>query len=53
MTEAEIIEFTGGLPGVTVVTASEAGGAPEVAWGDSFFYYDPPAPGLGNANSPS
>jgi Family of unknown function (DUF6194) len=28
-------------PGVIVVMASEAGGAPEVAWGDSFFFYDP------------
>lgn len=42
MTEDEILAFTGGLPGVTVVTASEATGAPEVAWGDSFIYYDPP-----------
>jgi hypothetical protein len=41
MTEDELIAFIAGLPGVAVVTASEAGGAPEVAWGDSFFYYDP------------
>ena len=41
MTEDEIIQFTAGLPGVVVLTASEAGGAPESAWGDSFFFYDP------------
>ena len=41
MTEDEIIEFAAGLPGVDVLTASEGNGAPEVAWGDSFFYYDP------------
>ena len=42
MTEEEVLAFVAGLPGVTVVTASEATGAPEVAWGDSFIYYDPP-----------
>lgn len=41
VTEDEIIEFTGSLPGVEVLTASEATGAPEVAWGDSFFYDNP------------
>jgi hypothetical protein len=41
MTSDEIIAFVTGLPGVVAVTADEAGGAPEVAWGDSFFYYDP------------
>lgn len=41
MTEDELIQFVTELPGVRVVTASEASGAPEVAWGDSFFYYDP------------
>jgi len=41
MTEEEIIRFVAGLPGVAVVTASEANGAPAVAWGDSFFFYDP------------
>jgi hypothetical protein len=42
VTEAEIIEFAAGLDGVTVLTASEETGAPEVAWGDSFFYYASP-----------
>lgn len=41
MREAEIIEFVRQLDGVAVVTASEAGGAPEAAWGHSFFFYDP------------
>ena len=41
MTEDEIINFVAALPGVDVLTASEADGAPEVAWGDSFFFYDP------------
>jgi hypothetical protein len=41
MTEDEIMAEAGGLGGVVVVTASEEGGAPEVAWGDSFFFYDP------------
>ena len=41
MTQDDIITFVTGLPGVVAVTASEATGAPEVAWGDSFFTYDP------------
>jgi hypothetical protein len=41
MTQDEIIAFVRGLPGAVAVTASEATGAPEVAWGDSFFFYDP------------
>jgi hypothetical protein len=41
VTEDEILRFVAGLPGVAVVTAGEASGAPEVAWGDSFFFYDP------------
>ncbi|HEY3750848.1 MAG TPA: DUF6194 family protein [Pseudonocardiaceae bacterium] len=41
LTEEDIITLAAGLPGVATVTASEAGGAPEMAWGDSFFYYDP------------
>lgn len=45
MTHDEIIQFAAALPGVTVETASEASGAPQVAWGDSFIYYDT-EPGL-------
>jgi Family of unknown function (DUF6194) len=41
VTEDEILEFADGLSGVVVVTASEANGAPEVSWGDSFFFYEP------------
>jgi hypothetical protein len=41
MTEDQLIHFIAGLPGVVALTASEADGAPEVAWGDSFFFYDP------------
>jgi hypothetical protein len=41
MTQEDIIAFVTGLPGTVVVVADEAGGAPEVAWGDSFFFYDP------------
>ena len=36
LSEDDIIRLVGGMPGVAVVTASEAGGAPEAAWGDSF-----------------
>ncbi len=35
------MEFVSGLTGVATVTASEAAGAPEVAWGDTFYFYDP------------
>lgn len=41
MTQQEIIGAIRALPGVAVVTASAGNGAPEVAWGDSFFFYDP------------
>ncbi len=41
MTPEEIIAFVTALPGVVTVTADEASGAPEMAWGDSFFFYDP------------
>lgn len=41
MTEEELIALAEELPGVVVQTASEEGGAPEVAWGDRFFFYDP------------
>src|SRR6266566_2559569 len=49
MTADEIIAFVSSLPGVAAVTASEANGAPEAAWGDSFFFSTrmttPPAAG--------
>jgi hypothetical protein len=40
MTEDDIIQFVTNLDGVAKVTPSQANGAPEVAWGDSFFFYD-------------
>ena len=36
-----ITEYIASLPGVDVLVASREGGAPEVAWGDTFFTYDP------------
>ena len=41
VTEEELVHAVTDLPGVVAVTASQANGAPEVAWGDSFFFYDP------------
>ena len=41
MTPDEIVEFVTGLGGTIVVVASEEDGAPETAWGDTFFFYDP------------
>jgi Family of unknown function (DUF6194) len=41
MTEDDIIAFARSLPGVVATKASEASGAPEAAWGDSFIFYDP------------
>ena len=41
MTETEIIALARELEGVFVLTATAESGAPEVAWGDSFIYYDP------------
>ena len=41
MEERELIRYISGLAGVVASTASEASGAPEIAWGDSFFRYDP------------
>jgi hypothetical protein len=38
VTEEEVIGFVGGLPGVDTVTASAANGAPEISWGDTFFF---------------
>jgi hypothetical protein len=44
VTEEEIKQFAAGLPGAAVETASEASGAPEAAWGDTFIYFDGPGP---------
>ena len=41
MIETDVIELVQRMPGVHVVTAGRDNGAPEIAWGDSFFFYDP------------
>jgi len=42
MNESSITKYiTSTFPGAEVLVASQASGAPEVAWGDSFFFYDP------------
>jgi hypothetical protein len=41
VTEDDVRRLVCGLPDVWMVTASDDNGAPEVAWGDSFFFYDP------------
>lgn len=37
----QIIEVVSGFAGVLVVMPGEGSGAPELAWGDAFFYYAP------------
>src|SRR6516225_5244282 len=42
MDQTEITRFVEATyPGVDASVASEEGGAPEIAWGDTFFIYDP------------
>jgi len=41
MESDDIARFIAALGGVDVVVASAATGAPEVSWGDSFFFYNP------------
>ena len=41
LTEQDVIDEATRLPGVVVVTADEAGDAPEASWGDSFIHLDP------------
>src|SRR5690348_1560638 len=42
MDEAAIRDFiAANYPGVDVEIGSQEGGAPEIAWGDTFFIYDP------------
>lgn len=43
MTQDEVISFVRGLPRAAAETATAESGAPEVAWGDTFFYADPQA----------
>ena len=44
-TEAEAVAAIAALPGVVAMTASRETGAPEVAWGDTFFFHDPEGDG--------
>jgi hypothetical protein len=41
MTLDEVVEFVTGLNGVVAQTPREGDGTPELAWGDTFFYYSP------------
>ncbi|MFF5031827.1 DUF6194 family protein [Nocardia salmonicida] len=41
MTIEEIIEYVTGLGGVLAMQPTEGSEAPEIAWGDTFFYYAP------------
>jgi hypothetical protein len=41
MTIDEIISFVDGLDGVLILRPGPGDGTPEIAWGDTFFYYSP------------
>ena len=41
MTMDEIISFVAGLDDVLALTPEPGDGTPEIAWGDTFFYYSP------------
>lgn len=41
MTEDDVLTLLGSLPGSRLFTAAANNDAPEVAWGDTFCYYDP------------
>jgi len=41
MTVDEIIEYVEGLGGVLALRPAPGDGSPELAWGDTFFYYAP------------
>jgi len=41
MTEEDIIAHVAALPGVVAYTPDETSEAPEIAWGDTFVFYDP------------
>jgi hypothetical protein len=43
LTMEEIIAFVDNLDGVLTQRAQEGDGSPEIAWGDTFFYYAPDA----------
>ncbi|MCE5289965.1 MAG: DUF6194 family protein [Nocardiaceae bacterium] len=37
----EVVAFLDAMPGILVLQPKEGDGSPELAWGDSFFYYSP------------
>lgn len=41
MTIEEIVEYVTGLGGVLAMQPTEGSEVPEIAWGDTFFYYAP------------
>jgi hypothetical protein len=41
MTHEEVADLVTGMDGTIVMVASEEAGDPEMAWGDTFFFYDP------------
>lgn len=41
MTESDIITFVSAMPGVVAMTIEPGSETPELAWGDTFIYYDP------------
>lgn len=47
MLESDVVELVRRLPGVQAVTPGPGSEAPEIAWGDTFFFYDPA--GVGGA----
>ncbi|HEX8509374.1 MAG TPA: DUF6194 family protein [Propionibacteriaceae bacterium] len=51
MEEDEVIRFVDGLDGVFTQRARPGDGSPEIAWGDTFFYYAPDG-AIGAATQP-
>ena len=41
MTRDDIVAFVIGLGSVAAQTAADGDGSPDIAWGDTFFYYSP------------
>src|SRR5690242_7867839 len=41
MTPEQVITLVTAMPGAVAFTPGEADGVPELAWGDTFFFYDP------------
>ncbi|HEY5856671.1 MAG TPA: DUF6194 family protein [Aldersonia sp.] len=41
MSPEDVITFVSGFPGVVAQTPGPGDGSPEIAWGDTFFFYDP------------